>query len=226
MVPFLLSSIFLFYVALSGNFLDGLFSPEMQLFFHKKIWMKHVFGFLILLFTISFVNTHKSLWTTIGVAFGMYIWFLFTTKLPVQGIVALVLSMAIGFIMAEYLRRSYHVTGEGDDDTDNGDERRNKTREGLIGACIAIFIGVILCTLIATVWLGWKQRKRWNNQPTTDHPRGWRDYLEFLVKFIFTHELSQDYKDYTNITLAEHVARLYDLLGKSGQAEVVRNLST
>lgn len=229
MVPFLLSSIFLFYVALSGNFLDGLFSPQMQLHFHKHKWMKHFFGFLILLFTISLVNTHKKLWVTIMIAVFMYIWFLLTTKINIKFILGLVGAMALGFIFAEVLRRKYHVSGDDneDDQTDDADTIKSNTMsKALIIVCIAIFILIIISTLWGAVQEGRNQLQVWKTNPKGKNESALAYYFKFVWTFIFTHELSREYKDVTQMTLQEHVARVYELLGKQGLAQQVRQLSS
>lgn len=155
-IPYLVSSMFLFYCAVSGNFIDTLAGRGMQRALQKR-WMKHLVGLFIITFTISFVSD-TSAWTTLGYGFGLYVWFLLSTKMSFEWNIAIFLILAAGFFMKELLKKDYHERWESKAKWQHEQQRRRNVRSTMEEAVRICFISVIAITIVGNVIYS---RKKW-----------------------------------------------------------------
>ena len=147
-VRYILVSLFLFYCAIGGNFINSLVGKGMQEVLEKR-WMKHLIGFSILLFTISLVTLH-SMWSALGFTILLYIWFLLTTKMSMRLNLVVLLVMFIGFFIQELLRKDYTLQWEEDACEDRQVYRKN-VRLVLEIFVLVCFIAVICITLVGNI---------------------------------------------------------------------------
>ena len=104
-IPYLLTGLFLFYAAVTGNYIDGLLGSGMHDLLQQH-WAKHLIGFLILLFTISIVAA-ASAWTSLWLSGLLYFWFVLTTKVGKWTNLTLILLLAAGFFIKQLLIKDY-----------------------------------------------------------------------------------------------------------------------
>ena len=175
MIPYLLSSIFLFYCVVSGNYVDTLLGKGMQQALQKR-WMKHFIGICILIFTISFIS-ETSAWTTLTYGVGLYILFLLTTKMTVGWNILIFIILAVGFFMKELLKKDYNQTWENRATLHDEKIRRRWVRSTVEEAVRICFIAVIAITIVGNMLY---MREKWSR-----HGGNHVGILRFLWNYIY-----------------------------------------
>ena len=148
-IPYLLSSVFLFYCVVSGNYVNTLLGKGMQRALEKR-WMKHFIGVCILIFTISFIS-ETSAWTTLVYGIGLYILFLLTTKMTVGWNILIFIILAVGFFMKELLKKDYNQKWENRATLHDEKVRRRHIRSTVEEAIRICFIVVIAITIVGNI---------------------------------------------------------------------------
>lgn len=92
-------SLLLFYVAIASNFLVDLFPKGHIKYINENFIIKHLLGFIIMLFSIYHLTSIKNPLQVLIIAAGLYIWFLITTKLPPLINIIIIVSLAISFLI-------------------------------------------------------------------------------------------------------------------------------
>ena len=90
-----------FYLMIAGNYVGELFSHQMINALSLR-WMKHIVAFSLLLFTISDISGVSKPIYGIGLAIGVYIWFIFTTKLDFHYNLVIILLLIVGLYVNQY----------------------------------------------------------------------------------------------------------------------------
>ena len=139
-LPYLITALFLFYTAVTGNFIDQLVGTGMrQLLEHR--WMQHLVGYLLLLFTISLVSGRNA-WETLWLSAVLYLWFLLTTKTDKWLNLAVLLLLAVGFFLHQLLITQYTTAWAGED------PHRQSIICTLHATVVAIFATLVGMTII------------------------------------------------------------------------------
>ena len=73
------AGLFLFYLALLGNYTGDLIPPDLSKLINKSRMCQHVIAFIILLFTINLYST-KKLYKVFLYTFVLWLWFLLTSN--------------------------------------------------------------------------------------------------------------------------------------------------
>ena len=92
----------LFYLAVSSNFIGDLLSKPMQDLFTNNLWAKHLLGFVIMLYTVTFSAGVDSLLSAFKFTITLYFWFLLTTKLSLTWNLIILGVLIIGFALEKY----------------------------------------------------------------------------------------------------------------------------
>ena len=92
----------LFYLAVASNFIGDLLSPTMQDLFTNNRLAKHLLGFVIMLYTVTFSAGVESLLSAFKFTLTLYLWFLLTTKLSLTWNLVIVGVLIIGFALEKY----------------------------------------------------------------------------------------------------------------------------
>ena len=94
----LVSTLFILLLIIGGNFLAPLFPCSIQRYFTNNMFPKHVLGFLTLYFFVEVVNknSESTLISSFKESIGLYVWFLFASKMDKPFFIGLV---SILFIM-------------------------------------------------------------------------------------------------------------------------------
>lgn len=93
------ASLLLFYIALSTNFLIKLFPEDHIRFFEDNTYIRHILGYMVMLFSLYHLGSIKSIEVVLFITSILYFWFLFTTKLPPQFNIVIVILLAIDFLI-------------------------------------------------------------------------------------------------------------------------------
>jgi hypothetical protein len=97
------TSLFVFYLIISGNYLAELFGCRIQRVFSNNMWIKHLFGFLTLLFFVILASDEKNTFKTkIVVSFILYVWFLLTTRCNIYFWTPIILVLATAYLLDVY----------------------------------------------------------------------------------------------------------------------------
>ena len=107
------NGLMLFYMALSGNFIGELLSKQMQELFNNNRIAKHLIGFIIMLFTITYSLEIAGLFKSLMFTGFLYLIFLLTSKMPLTWNLAIVGLLVISFVIDKY-----KTTLDEDDDED------------------------------------------------------------------------------------------------------------
>ncbi len=92
-------SLLLFYVALATNFLVNFFPKKHLDFMKTNVFVKYLLGFITMLFSIYHVSTLTNPTEVVLITFGLFLWFLMTTRLhPIYNVFIITL-LAISFMI-------------------------------------------------------------------------------------------------------------------------------
>lgn len=101
----MIHSIFLLYLIISANFLAQLFPCQMQNLLINNMILKHVFGFMTMIFFVVSTNADYSFSEMIKWSIVYYIWFLFSTKMNTYCLILFLLSLGVYYIVTLYRSR-------------------------------------------------------------------------------------------------------------------------
>lgn len=171
-IPYLVMGLFLFYVAVMGNYIDGLIGSGMRSLLQER-WMVHLVGFFILLFTIS-LATMLDVWNSLLMSVLLYLWFTLTTKMGKWENLSLFLLLVAGFFLQRLLQNNYsHEWAEAiPDQTD----QRHKVRKNIETSIIVIFSIILVLTILGNVRY---MRVKWND------PRHIAKHRQKLLPFLW-----------------------------------------
>ena len=97
------NTLFIIYLLISCNFLANLFSCNLQQLLSENMYVKHIFGFLTMLFCIVFVDSNivKESKYIEGFFYAIifYIWFWLTTKTHLYTTIIILLLLLIVYIL-------------------------------------------------------------------------------------------------------------------------------
>ena len=95
----LANGLLLFYMAVAGNFLGELFSKRMQRLLSENRLVKHMIGFITMLFSITYVAGFTELKPALLITFIMYTWFVLSTKMFEWYNIVIIILLALGFMI-------------------------------------------------------------------------------------------------------------------------------
>ena len=108
-------NLFILYLLISGNYIGELFGCKVQYFLQKNMVLKHILGFITLLFFVIFVdesnNKIENPNKTILKASALYIWFLITTRTNYKYLFAIVLLLFL-LVIIEKFKKYYEYQKE------------------------------------------------------------------------------------------------------------------
>jgi len=104
---YVLSCAFLFYVFMCSTLIETLVGYNARRFIANHELPKHVIAFMLLLFTIGFLNIMPNLVVTLLSTVLVYIWFLLMSKLPGAWSTLLMAILMVGFILNELVNNHY-----------------------------------------------------------------------------------------------------------------------
>jgi len=101
-----ISSLFLLFLVIGGNFLAPLFPCRFRSLLDNNMYAKHIVAFLTLLFFIKLTNNSKnlSLNQEVGQSVWLYIWFVFASSMETRFFIWLVVLFAIMYTLDIYIR--------------------------------------------------------------------------------------------------------------------------
>lgn len=102
-----ISSLFILFVIVGGNYISQLFPCGLQTFLEKNMFAKHVLGFFTLLLFVELTNAAGdddgvSWRTVVARSVMLYVWFVFTTTMEPS-----VFFVLLGLLTALYVLRLY-----------------------------------------------------------------------------------------------------------------------
>lgn len=101
------SSLFVLFMIIGGNFLAPLFPCKLQRMLTNNMYVKHVLGLLTLIFFVELadVGSEMTLGQTIISSIMLYIWFILTTAMEAKVFMALVVLFAVMYSLRIYLNQ-------------------------------------------------------------------------------------------------------------------------
>ena len=77
------ASLFILYLVISSNFFPQTFSCRLQQLLNSSMIVKHLFGFMTLLFFVVATNTKKDItsFNILLISVAIYLWFIISTKM-------------------------------------------------------------------------------------------------------------------------------------------------
>ena len=98
------ASLFILYLVISSNFLPQTFSCRLQQLLNSSMIVKHLFGFMTLLFFVVATNTKKDI-TAINIlliSVAIYLWFIISTKMHLSVWGLLIIILGIVYLLQLY----------------------------------------------------------------------------------------------------------------------------
>lgn len=137
---FPIKGLMVFYLLIVANFLAPLFNCRLQDVLINNMILKHMFGFLTLFFFVVFVepeHSDKTFTYQIAMAIGLYVWFIFTTKMEIHAFALFILVLFSLYMFNIYFdRNGKHL------EYDNKEIlKENINRYGLILGILITLIG-------------------------------------------------------------------------------------
>ncbi len=146
---FPIKGIMVFYLLIVANFLAPLFNCRLQDVLVNNMILKHLFGFLTLFFFVVFVepeHSDKTFLYQISMAIGLYIWFIFTTRMEIHAF-----ALFIIVLFSLYMFNIYFDKNHKDNNTDEKEVfKENINRYGLL-------LGVLITIIGFTSYVGQKK---------------------------------------------------------------------
>ena len=173
-IPYLVTVLFLFHIALNSNYTPDLIGANMRQLLQER-WMQHLTGYGVLLFTLSFV-TDMGAWTSIGMSAALYGLFVLTTKMKrIETLIVLGI-LGISFVIHQLLQKNYTAAW-----ARRGGGARARARAAL-SASITVLWG--LFWLVTAVGVSRYMGEQW-----IDHGHKYRDrrspFLHFALNFLY-----------------------------------------
>ena len=129
-----------FYLLIVANFLAPLFNCRLQDVLVNNMILKHMFAFLTLFFFVVFVepeHSDKTFTYQIVMALGLYVWFVFTTKMEIHAFAIFILVLFSLYMFNIYFdRNSKHLENDKKEIV-----KENINRYGLILGVLITMIG-------------------------------------------------------------------------------------
>jgi hypothetical protein len=137
---FPIKGLMVFYLLIVANFLAPLFNCRLQDVLVNNMILKHMFGFLTLFFFVVFVepeHSDKTFTYQIVMALGLYVWFVFTTKMEIHAFAIFILVLFSLYMFNIYFdRNSKHLENDKKEIV-----KENINRYGLILGLLITMIG-------------------------------------------------------------------------------------
>jgi hypothetical protein len=123
-------NVFILYLVLAGNFLQPLFPCHSTRLFESSMWIRHVLGFLTLIFFVVVTDTevddYLPLGSILAVSAVIYVWFLISSKMTANWWIGLVVLLAALYLIDLY-------EGRMTKDTPDQKERRDLIKTVILG---------------------------------------------------------------------------------------------
>lgn len=102
-----ISSLFLLFMIIGGNFLAPLFPCKLQRLLENNMYIKHILGLLTLIFFVELSNDAlgKSLSQTFFSSLLLYIWFILTTTMEAKVFIILIILFAVMYTTNIYINK-------------------------------------------------------------------------------------------------------------------------
>jgi len=102
------SFLFILYLVISSNFLAQTFNCRVQQLFNSSMIVKHILGFMTLVFFVIIASVADSLSfvNTFLISLGVYIWFLASTRLHLTSWLLLITILGIIYILDVYQKKT------------------------------------------------------------------------------------------------------------------------
>lgn len=95
----LTKGLLIFYLALAGNYLGDLFSPQMQRLFDKNRWVKHIIGLTTMSVSVVYGAGITEMNRMVAYTVVCYVMFLLSTKMDVQWNMLLLALLLAGYVI-------------------------------------------------------------------------------------------------------------------------------
>ena len=161
------AGLFLFYVALLGNYTGELIPPSLQRFINNNRYIQHIIAFIILLFTINLYST-LSTGKVILFTFLLWLWFLFTSKQYLYPILTIIVLLIISYAF-------YLLDNKLDAETDITKEVKNSRKRIYVKIQKTCFILIIIVSLVGGYFYFVDHYHQYRSKSKT--------FLEFLFKY-------------------------------------------
>ncbi len=166
------AGIFLFYLALLGNYTGDLIPPDLSKFINNHRLVQHCISFFILLFTINLYTDNIHFTKIFGYTFILWVWYLLTSKqhlLTSLIIIALLLLSYISFNLSKDL----DITSEEELPAPEKIDLKEKYNK-FQNLC---FITIFIVSIIGGTSYFIEHYKEYGKDSKT--------FIEFLIKYLF-----------------------------------------
>lgn len=103
----IIQSLFLLFIAISGNYIAEIFPCQIQALFTYNMYAKHLLTFMILLFSIVLnSDTEDKTLKLIGYSFGLYILFILMTKMDKYFFLGLICIITIVYLLEHHKKET------------------------------------------------------------------------------------------------------------------------
>jgi hypothetical protein len=175
-IPKINAGLFLFYIAILGNYTGNILPNSLIRFINKYRFFQYFISFLLLLFTVNIYNDTIPFIQVIGYSFLLWIWYILTIKqylLPSISIIVLLLISYILFNFSNDLDKKISLQQE-EDNVDKNILQRKKTYQKIQIICFYLII-VISCLGGVLYFLDKFKKYRKND----------KSLLSFLFRYFF-----------------------------------------
>ena len=97
-VPSLSNVLFIFYIAITSNYINGLLAKQIRDYIDDNRLIQHVIGFFTMFIIITTFGQVIDTYTALFYAFIGYIWFIFSTKLDLHWNIMIIILLFIGYL--------------------------------------------------------------------------------------------------------------------------------
>ena len=157
------TSLFLFYLLLSSNFLDTLYGCKTQQLFIQNMWFKHFVGILTFFASVVYISgNNKSPLHCVGTTVLFYMLFILTTRCDSKIFMVVLGCLFVGFVLQKIKNYYYKDTSNSDSETVTEEEipvtEKKKMNQYITNIQKSIYIISIILTIIGSIiYLGEKK---------------------------------------------------------------------
>ena len=162
------AGLFLFYLALLGNYTGDLLPPDLMKFINSSRITQHLISFIMLLFTINLYSSSK-LYKILLYTFLLWLWYLFTSKQHLYVSIVIILLLILSYSL-------YLMSKNIDDDktlSESVKTHRKKIYTQIQNVC---FIVIIIVACIGGY--------RYFIEHYRQYGKYDKNFLDFLIKYL------------------------------------------
>lgn len=140
-------ALIIFYLIIANNYTGNLFAGQLTDFIAENRMVQHIIAFTTLLVLLNLFCNINDVKESLAYTCGIYLWFIFTTKLSLTWNLGIIMFLLIGYLNESQMKdKEYNI----DNDSNVPEEINNKIKnKNNIVRCY-VTVGILIITLCGT----------------------------------------------------------------------------